>query len=151
MDELRFIRKIWLNEKHEFDDSLPTIYGKVTGKKFDDNSIVKNKYYGKEEWDLLADICKELYPNHKLMLELQSSLVDIEARNSAISSTRNVVKNLEAKIKQSYYKDEEDAEDFMRQRRSRREIVDSDIEEDEESDIDESLNTSPADFEEEEC
>ena len=83
---------------------------------------------------------------------VKNSILTIsEARNSAISSTRNVVKNLEAKIKQSYYKDEEDAEDFMRQRRSRREIVDSDIEEDEESDIDESLNTSPADFEEEEC
>ena len=42
MDELRFIRKIWLNEKHEFDDSLPRIYKKVMGIDFEDNSIVKN-------------------------------------------------------------------------------------------------------------
>ena len=123
------------------------------GKKFEDNSIVRNKYYGKEEWDLLADICKELYPKYELMLEMQSSLLDIEARNSALSSKRNVVKNLEAKMIQTYYKDEEDAEDFMRQRRLRRGFVDSDsaMDQDDESAMDEPLDISPDDFEEEEC
>jgi hypothetical protein len=31
MDELHEIRRIWLNEKHEFDDSLPRIFQEVTG------------------------------------------------------------------------------------------------------------------------
>lgn len=31
MDELRFIRQIWLDEKHEFDDSLPRIYEAYLG------------------------------------------------------------------------------------------------------------------------
>src|SRR5208337_1167471 len=31
MDELHEIRRIWLNEKHEFDDSLPRIFHEVTG------------------------------------------------------------------------------------------------------------------------
>lgn len=151
MDELRFIRKIWLNDKHEFDDSLPQIYERVMGKEFEDYSIVKNKYYGQAEWDLLADVCRDLYPDHKLLLEMQSGLLDIEARNSAISSTRNVVKNLESKIKQAYFRDEEDAEEMMRRRRSRRGIVDDEIEDDGESDTDEPINTSPNGFEEEDC
>ena len=151
MDELRFIRKIWLNEKHEFDDSLPRIYKKVMGKEFEDNNVVKNKYYGHQEWDLLSEVCKDLYPDHELMLELQSGLLDIEARNSAISSTRNVLKNLEGKIKQSFYKNEEDAEELMRQRRSRRGIVDEDIEPDSEVNMDDPINTSPYGYEEEEC
>lgn len=151
MDELRFIRKIWLNDKHEFDDSLPRIYKKVMGKEFEDHSIVKNKYYGQPEWDLLADVCKDLFPHHKLMLEMQSSLLDIEARNSAISSTRNIIKNLEAKIKQTYYKDEEDAEEMMRQRRFRRGIVDDGIEDNVQSDTTDPFYTSPDDFEEEDC
>lgn len=151
MDELRFIRKIWLNEKHEFDDALPRIYKNVIGKDFEDSSIVKNKYYGKPEWDLLADVCSDLYPGYALMLELESSLLDIEARNSAVSSTRNVVKNLEAKIKQSYFKDEDDAEDLMRQRRARRGLLDDDYDEEDESDTDEPINTSPNEYEEEDC
>lgn len=151
MDELRFIRKIWLNDKHEFDDSLPRIYEEIIGKPFEDNSIVKNKYYGQDEWALLSEVCKDLYPDHVLMLELQSGLLDIEARNSAISSTKNVVKNLESKIKQAYFKDEEDAEELMRQRRARRGMIDEDIESGDEPDTDEPINTSPVGYDEEEC
>lgn len=157
MEELRFIRKIWLNEKHEFDDSLPLIYKEVMGKDFEDHSIVKNKYYRKPEWDLLTEVCKDLYPDHELMLELESSLLDIEARNSAISSTRNVVKNLEAKLKQSYFKNEEDAEDMMRERRARRGLAENETDENEERDegdepdTDEPINTSPSTYEEEDC
>lgn len=151
MDELRYIRKIWLNDKHEFDDSLPKIYERVMGKEFEDNSIVKNKYYGQQEWELLSEVCKDLYPNHELMLEMQSGLLDIEARYSAISSTKNVIKNLERKIKQSYFKNEEDAEELMRQRRARRGLNTEEVYADDVSDTDEPINTSPNGFEEEEC
>lgn len=144
MDELRYIRKIWLNEKHEFDDTLPSIYKEVMGKDFEDNSIIKNKYYGKNEWDILSEVCQELYPDHKLLLELESSLLDMEAKNSAISARKNVVKNLEAEIKHAYFKDEEDAEDMLRTRRKRQGIVDDSIyANNEESDTDEPINTSP--------
>jgi hypothetical protein len=34
MGELHEIRRIWLNEKHEFDDRLPEIYQEVTGEEF---------------------------------------------------------------------------------------------------------------------
>lgn len=152
MDELRYIRKIWLDDKHEFDDMVPQIYKEVTGKDFEDHSILGNKYYGKEEWELLAEVCKDLYPDYELLLEMQSSLLDMEAKNSAISSTKNVVKNLEAKIKHSYYKNEDDAEDMLRMRRKRQGLVDDSKHAQEyESDTDEPLNTSPIDYEEEDC
>ena len=47
MEELRAIRRIWLEEKHEFCDSLPIIYKEVTGKEFEDSTVVKNRYYGR--------------------------------------------------------------------------------------------------------
>lgn len=151
MEELRYIRKIWLNEKHEFDDSLPRIYEQVMKKKFDDPSIIKNKYFGPQEWATLSEVCKDLYPEHQLILEMESSLLDIEARNSAISAKRNVVKQLEDKIQQSFYKDESDAEDVMRQRRQRRGL---DVEETESEPgydyTDENLNTAPEAYGEEE-
>ena len=34
LEELDEIRRIWLHEKHEFDDSLPRIYEEVTGEPF---------------------------------------------------------------------------------------------------------------------
>ena len=64
---------------------------------------------------------------------------------------RNVVRNLEGKIKQAFYKDEEDAENVMRQRRLRRGLTDDVTDSNEESDIDEPINTSPNGYEEEDC
>ena len=109
-EELCYIRKLWLDEKHEFDDALPRIYKEVTGQEFQDNTIKGNKYYGQEEWDLLKQVCEDKYPGYELMLELQSTLLDMEAKNSAISSKKNVLKRLEGELKRAYYKDEEDAE-----------------------------------------
>ena len=68
MEELRFIRQIWLDEKHEFDDALPRIYEEVTGKPYADGMISKNKYFGAAEAELLETVCKELYPEEQLYL-----------------------------------------------------------------------------------
>ena len=90
LDELRMIRQIWLNEKHEFDDAVPKIYQEVTGIDFDDSTLRVNKYFGKKEWDILSDVCSELYPDEELLLEMQSSLLDIESHLNlkALSNVR---------------------------------------------------------------
>lgn len=109
MDELRFIRQIWLDEKHEFDDSLPRIYEKVTGMPYEDGMISKNKYFGAPEAELLSTVCSELYPEEKLLAEMQRALLDTEAKAAAISNKRNVILNFEKEIKKAFYRDEDEA------------------------------------------
>lgn len=108
-EELEAIRNIWVNENHEFDDSLPRIYKEVTGEEYHDNLVLQNKYYGQDEWDILKDVCSEFYPGEELLLELQSSLLDMTAKESMISRRKNTIGNLEEEIKKCAYKDEEDA------------------------------------------
>lgn len=129
MEELRMIRKLWLDEKREFDDSLPRIYEEVTGKPFVDPAIKTNKYYGKAEWDLLGDVCRELYPDEQLLPEMQARLLDVEAKSSTMIRRRNIKKSIEDEIKYCYYKDEEDAVEMARLRR-RRIGQDDDVDED---------------------
>jgi DNA sulfur modification protein DndC len=109
IDELKFIRRLWLNEKHEFDDALPQIYEEVTGKTFEDDLILHNKYYKKEEWILLQEVCEELYPDEELLLEMQSSLLDIEAKTVSMPKRRNIMSTLENRIKRAAFKNEVDA------------------------------------------
>ena len=109
-EELRFIRQIWLDEKHEFDDALPRIYEEVTGKPYEDGLISKNKYFGAAEEKLLREICSELYPDEKLLAEMQRALLDTEAKATAISNRRNLISNFEQEIKKTFYRDEADAE-----------------------------------------
>ena len=108
--ELEMIRQIWLDEKHEFDDSLPRIYEEVTGQKYSDQFISKNKYFGAEEASLLQAVCDELYAGEELMPELQRALLDTEAKAAAMSNKRNVILNFEKEIEKAIYRDEHDAE-----------------------------------------
>lgn len=127
MDELRFIRGIWLDEKHEFDDTLPHIYTEVTGLPYDDGMISKNKYFGQAESDLLQQVCRELYPDENLLSEMQHALLDTEAKASAVSNKRNVVNNFEREIKKTFFKNEEDAEYIAQSRQHLQdEVMDED-------------------------
>ncbi|MGI6647911.1 MAG: DNA phosphorothioation system sulfurtransferase DndC [Bacillota bacterium] len=109
LDELRAIRQIWLNEKHEFEDTLPRIYQEVTGEKFIDPAMPGNKYFGQAEWTILAEVCRELYPDEELLLEMQSTLLDIESRFDMQATRRGINKSLEGAIKRAFFKNEEDA------------------------------------------
>lgn len=119
MEELRLIRKIWLDEKHEFDDSLPRIYREVTGKDFEDPAIKTNKYYGESEWNLLKCVCAEVDDSETLLPEMQSRLLDVEAKSATMVRRRNIKKQLEEAIKMCYFRDEDDAEEMKRIRNER--------------------------------
>ena len=74
-EELSEIRRIWLEEKHEFDDSLPRIYREVTGEVFEDIRVgVDQKLLGGDEWDILEEICSD----DEMHLELMAKLLDTE-------------------------------------------------------------------------
>ena len=109
IEELQLIRQIWLDEKHEFDDSLPRIYEQVTGAPYSDQIISKNKYFGAEESSLIRSVCADLFEGETLMPEMLHSLLDIEAKAAAISNKRNVIINLEKEIGKACYRDEDDA------------------------------------------
>ncbi|WP_341731275.1 DNA phosphorothioation system sulfurtransferase DndC [Microcoleus sp. EPA2] len=73
-EELSEIRRIWLEEKHEFDDSLPRIYEQVTGQPFEDSRpAAERKLLGSDEWTVLEEMCED-----KMHLELMAKLLDTE-------------------------------------------------------------------------
>ena len=74
-EELSEIRRIWLEERHEFDDSLPKIYQEIIGEPFKDpRPGADNSLLGSDEWDILAEICGE----DTMHLELMARLLDTE-------------------------------------------------------------------------
>ncbi|HAZ49383.1 MAG TPA: DNA phosphorothioation system sulfurtransferase DndC [Cyanobacteria bacterium UBA11369] len=82
LEELSEIRRIWLEEKHEFDDSLPRIYKQVTGEKFKDPRPGADRtLLGSDEWIVLEEICDD----DAMHLELMAKLLDTERqyRNKA--------------------------------------------------------------------
>jgi len=89
--ELSEIRKIWLEEKHEFDDSLPRIYQEVMGEEFKDTRLRDQRMVlGPEEWEILAEICGD-----QMYLELMSKLLDTERQFFTKSRRVGIIQELE--------------------------------------------------------
>ena len=112
LQELQAIRRIWVNEKHEFDDSLPLIYKRVMGKEFEDPDWIHNDNFSKEEWDILKKVCDDMYPDEKLLFEMMYSLIDVENKAYGIGQRNGIIDDLNDIINKTFYKDEEDATNF---------------------------------------
>ncbi|MEG3438863.1 DNA phosphorothioation system sulfurtransferase DndC [Pannus brasiliensis CCIBt3594] len=105
IEELSEIRRIWREEKHEFDDQLPKIYEQVTGEPFQDpRPGADNQLLGIDEWDTLADICAD-DPMH---LELLAKLLDTERQYFLKTQRKGIYGDLE-KCFNSSSRDREEA------------------------------------------
>lgn len=109
-EELREIRRIWVIEKHEFDDALPLIYESVTGIPYPYTDEIRKGAFGRSEWKLLEELCG----GNGVYLELQSSLLDLEQQFHGLLPRKNMAGELERVIRRCYYKDEHDAAEFQR-------------------------------------
>lgn len=118
--ELRCIRRIWVNEKHEFDDSLPTIYKNVTGLDFDDPDWISNEAFGKDEWNILKQVCSDLYPDEVLSFEMMYSMIDTEASINSVNERKGILNSLESCVKKTFYTNEDDATAYYREQLERK-------------------------------
>ena len=112
IQELREIRKIWVLEKHEFDDAVPRIYFEVTGKEFEDPDWICSEGFAKEEWDILKKVCSDLYGDEELAFEMMYSLIDVESNAAGMNQRKGIIEELEKVIAKTFYKNEDDATQY---------------------------------------
>jgi DNA sulfur modification protein DndC len=114
LEELDEIRRIWLHEKHEFDDSLPRIYQEVTGEPFpkprDDGSPLRA-----DDWDLLREVCEE----DEVLFDLQVALLGVEQKFRGMTRRVGVIPALEKCLKAAVFEDEDEAVKVLTEREER--------------------------------
>ena len=120
IQELRIIRRIWVFDKHEFEDTLPGIYEDVIGKPFCDPEWIGSEAFMKEEWDILRDVCAEMYPDEELTFEMMYTLIDIENRANSLNHRKGILDQLEDCIEHTFYADENDATQYYQNRLERK-------------------------------
>ncbi len=114
--ELREIRRIWVEEKHEFDDALPRIYQEVTGRPYQYMDDIKTGPFGPAEWRLLQEITE----GDPVFFQLQASMLDVEQRSRGIIGRKGLLDELEDLLEQAWYSDEDEAVAELRKRKARR-------------------------------
>lgn len=119
--ELIEIRKIWVNENHEFDDSLPEIYKKVFGKTFPDKSVYTSNSFKKNEWKILKEVCSpEKNDGETMLFEMMYTLIDIESKSNMMNNRKGILDQIEKTIKKNFYKDADDASEYYFERVKRK-------------------------------
>jgi DNA sulfur modification protein DndC len=124
IEELSEIRRIWIEEFHEFDDSLPRIYQEVTKQNFvDPRPNAGNSELGADEWQILEELC-----DNSMQLELMVRLLDTERQFQTMSRRVGVIDALERCFDTSSRSQEEAIETAKTSREIKKAAQDGDIE-----------------------
>lgn len=113
-DELREIRRIWVVDKHEFEDRLPAIYEETMGEPFDEGSLDGHLPLGADELGELRELCA-----NDLHYQLVRDLLDVERQQKLSLRRRGLLDELQSTLERHFYDDADDALGLALRRRDR--------------------------------
>lgn len=105
IDELQEIRRIWVVDKHELEDSLPRIYREATGDEYPGRPLDDNLVLGEKEMRELAEICG----GDRLHYELARELLSITLQQRSSARRAGLYDKLQKTFSKHFYENREDA------------------------------------------
>ena len=125
LQELKKIRDIWVEDKHEVEDSLPYIYEQTTGQPFPDVKRYNLTGLGYEEMMFLKDICKGDDIHYQLVREL----LHVEKQHSVMTRRSGLNTAIEKAFEKGFYADEDDAKQRALEQLAGKEAIELHIQE----------------------
>jgi DNA sulfur modification protein DndC len=107
LDELQEIRRTWVVDKHEMEDSLPRIYKEETGAPYPGKPLDDNLVLRAEEMSELADLCGE----DRLHYELTRELLSVTNQQRTSGRRAGLFEQLEKTFGKHFYDGKADALD----------------------------------------
>jgi DNA sulfur modification protein DndC len=104
-EELREIRRIWVVDKHEMEDSLPRIYLETTGEDYEGEALDDDLVLGPHEMLQLKEICGD----DRLHYELTRELLSHTRQQQSTAKRSGLTSQLERSFGKHFYDDREDA------------------------------------------
>lgn len=103
--ELEEIRRIWVVDKHEIEDSVPQIYLEATGRPYPGSTLDEQPLFSRDDIDLLRELCG----GDGLHFEMTRELLDLERQHRAKLRRAGLLQALDDAVTKSFYEDEQDA------------------------------------------
>lgn len=113
LEELQAIRRIWVIDKHEFEDAVKRIYEEILDVPYAGAPIQDTQVFDLEDMVLLKDACE----GDELHFELLRELLDVEARYRTLARRAGLFDALEKAFRRSAFEDIEDATARARHKR----------------------------------
>jgi len=111
-EELNEIRRIWVVDKHEFEDLLPQIYEKVFNEPFEGEDLDENISIGAEDIVELKKVAKS-----DLEYQLLRELIDIERKYNTMARRSGLFEDIYKAFERSSFKDSDDAREKAKERK----------------------------------
>lgn len=120
LPELSEIRRIWVIDKHELEDSLPRIYEEALGQPYPGPLIEESAVFGDEDMALLREACG----GDALCFQLTRELLSVERKHRTMARRAGLYDELEKTLRRNFYESEEDAEQLALKQQKAREAID---------------------------
>jgi len=114
--ELQEIRRIWVIDKHELEDTLPRLYELATGQKYPGPRLDDSLVLQASDLAMLREVCGE----DKLHFELTRELLSVERQQQATSKRAGHYERLEKAFHRHFYDNAGDAADLARRKANAR-------------------------------
>ena len=114
--ELEEIRRIWVMDKHEIEDTLPGIYEDVTGERYPGRRLDDSLVFGLQEMAELQSICGD----DRLHYELIRELLSLERQQRTLGRRSGLYAKVERAFQKHFYANEGDAVSYARARAAAR-------------------------------
>jgi DNA sulfur modification protein DndC len=119
LEELQEIRRIWVVDKHEMEDSLPRVYEEVTGEKYPGPRLDDSMAIHAGDLALLKEACGD----DGLHYELTRELLGVTRQGRASQRRAGHYERLEKTFGKHYYDNQEEAVAFAQKRDQRRAVL----------------------------
>ena len=118
MEELKEIRRIWLEEKYEGEDTLPGIYREITGKDFPYERSKSIFSLSPNSLKILKD-CS----NSPGMYEMLREMLIVEQKYAVMLKRKGLYEDLENSVRRHFYSDREDAVNRLKEFNRIKELI----------------------------
>jgi len=103
--ELEEIRRIWVIDKHEIEDSLPGIYELTVGEPYPGRHLDDNRVFAAPEMAVLAEVCGD----DEIHYQLTRELLSLEKQYKSMLRRNGLFDLIEKALVRHSYEDEDDA------------------------------------------
>jgi DNA sulfur modification protein DndC len=112
LDDLEEIRRIWVVEKHEIEDRLPSIYEEATGQPYPVKNLDENQIFKPEDIALLREVCSAQGDSEGIHFQLLRELLHLEQQHRTMARRSGLFDSLDRSIQRGAFDSTSQAEEI---------------------------------------
>lgn len=116
IEELEKIREIWVNEKHEIEDSLPVIYEEAMGVPYPNGRDDDNQVFSRSDVELLREVSGGLTGPDEMLFRLTRELLHVEQGYRSATRRVGIYDEMEKALRKHAFDNEQDALGYAMER-----------------------------------